>query len=127
MDADSMGMDLEIQEIKNDGGSEKERVLILALNDCNTENYILFDTTYTDDGEVSNELRHSFFFPDLEIQEGEIVVVYTKKGTYKRHVSSIGTVYHRLFWGLEDAIWNDEEDWALLVKVSGCSTKHVGE
>jgi hypothetical protein len=50
MDANSMGMDLEVQEIKNEGGAEKERVLILVLNDCNTEGYILFDTTYTKDG-----------------------------------------------------------------------------
>lgn len=87
----------------------------------------MFDTTYTDEGEISDELRHAFFFPSVQVEKGDLVRVHTKEGKYKRWVSSTETVYHDFFWGLDEPIWNDEGDCALLIEVTDQSSKCVGE
>ena len=63
-------MDVKILYLKDKGDIKNERIVILALEDCNIGDYILFDTTYQDD-QISNLLRHPFWFPDKKIMSGE--------------------------------------------------------
>ena len=57
-------MTIEIKYAKDAGNIEKERLVLKATSDDEIGNYVLFDTTYLEDGRVSNEMRHSLWFPD---------------------------------------------------------------
>lgn len=118
-------MNLKLLSIKNDGDHEKERVLVRALSDCSIGNYILFDTTYFGDNTVSNQLRHNYWLPNLEVKKGDLIVIYTKEGENVSKENDKGNTSHFLYWGIERPIWNDKEDCAVLIEISDWSHKTV--
>lgn len=107
-------MDLSIIKVER---QQDERIILFVENSCNTWPYILFDTTYDDDGRVTNRNRHSFIFPNLDVTTGDFIVIYTGNGSYNSFRNKRGTTTHVLYWGLEVNIWNSRQDSALLVKV----------
>lgn len=50
-------MNLEIRTV-TDNATDKERVVLYALADCNLNDYLLFDSTYDEEGNISNKHRH---------------------------------------------------------------------
>ena len=59
-------MNLEIRNVA-DNATDEERVVLYVLADCNLNDYLLFDSTYDEEGEISNKHRHLFVFPDLQV------------------------------------------------------------
>ncbi|RYZ88123.1 MAG: hypothetical protein EOP04_10080 [Proteobacteria bacterium] len=93
-----------------------EYVLIEVKTSCNLGDYILFDTPYAKDGTVSNEVRHSFIFPNSKVKKGDLVFLYSGKG--QQQSSSHGMITaHKFYWGLDEHVWNNDGDCALLVKI----------
>ena len=107
-------MELKLIKIK-DAQTDDERVVIKALSKCNINSYILFDTTFDESGIVSNKHRHLFVFPDLVVEEGDFIWLYTKSGSYGTHKNISGTITHKIYWGLKNHIWNNEGDKAYLM------------
>lgn len=95
----------------------EERIIFRVNNDCNTWPYILFDTTYDQDGRVTNRNRHSYIFPNLDVSSGDFIIIYTGSGTYNKFRNRRGSYTHVLYWGLDVSVWNHQQDSALLVKV----------
>lgn len=98
-------------------GLEDERIVIDVTEDSKSkDNYILFDTTYDNQGNVSNKHRHSFFFhTDSSLKRGEVILIYTKKGKDHLAKSSKQTKMYVLHWGLDTCVWNNDKDNAFLV------------
>jgi hypothetical protein len=115
-------MKLKILSIHEQGNAEKEYVLLEAVEDCNLGFYGLADTTYRADGEISNKLRHFFWFPDATLNKGERVVLRTGTGKNNRYTTDSGTKVHRFFWGLESAVWNNDGDAAVLFQMANWKT-----
>lgn len=107
-------MDLKLIKIK-DAKTDNERVVLKVLSKCNINSYILFDTTFDESGIVSNKHRHLFVFPNLVVEEGDFIWLYTKSGTYGTHTNTSGTITHNFFWGVKNHIWNDDGDKAYLM------------
>lgn len=107
-------MELRLIKIK-DANTDDERVILRALAKCNLNNYILFDTTYDENGVVSNKFRHLFVFPDLVVEKGDFIWLYTKSGVYGTHFNVSKTITHKLYWGVKSHIWNNEGDKAYLL------------
>lgn len=107
-------MDLKLIKIK-DARTDNERVVLKVLSKCNVNSYILIDTTYDENGIVSNKHRHLFVFPDLVVEEGDFIWLYTKPGAYATHANTSGTITHNIYWGVNSYIWNNEGDRAYLM------------
>lgn len=118
-------MKLEILSIHNHGNAEKEHVLLKVTEDCDVGRYILADTTYTSENDVSNKLRHVFWFPDKNIKKGELVSVWTGTGKNTVAQTAAGVPVHRFYWGLKSSVWNDDGDCAALLELSTWQFKHV--
>ena len=73
-------MNLKILGIMDAGIANKERLVLKVLRNDDIGYYVVFDTTFLEDGNVSNKVRHSYWFPDKEVQAGDLVVLYTKQG-----------------------------------------------
>lgn len=109
-------MDLEI--VRVDRG-EKEQIVLKVARDCNLWPYIIFDTTYGEEGGTSNVYRHSFIFPNLNVSAGDYVVIRTRKGETESFKNRAKTNTYIFYWGFDEGVklWNKEGDKALIVKV----------
>ena len=107
-------MEIEVIKIQKEG---KEMIVLRATQLCNVGRYILFDTTYEEDGAISNRYRHSYIFPNINLGTGDFVVLYSEKGTNRVFTNRGNTKTYELYWGLDVPVWNSKEDNALLVKI----------
>lgn len=122
-------MDLTIQDIQRRGQKNEEFVLLNVENDCNLENYILSDTTYySKTNKISNKLRHIFWFPDTAVKKGDTVIVYSgkKESIIERakaedlisKLLGFDSKTHKFYWELNEGIWNDDKDKAIIFHIS---------
>lgn len=51
----------------------------------------MFDSTYDEEGNISNKHRHMFVFPDQNVKKGDFVWLYTKKGNYYKRDNDSNT------------------------------------
>lgn len=111
-------MHIQIIKVKDAGDLDNERIIFKATKSCNINWYVLFDSTYESDGTPSNLWRHLYIFPDLEVEEGDFIWLYTKKGQNRQRTNNSQTTTHELFWGLGNTIWNNgvTHDVAHLIK-----------
>ena len=108
-------MDLVLRKIADASLADRERVIIKVLKTCNLNRYILFDTTYDENGIRSDKHRHVYVFPDLIVNEGDFIWLYTKQGAYHAHDNKSGTKTHNLYMNLKTTIWNNSGDTAYLL------------
>lgn len=64
------------------------------------------------------KIRHTYWFPDKNVNKGDLISVWTKSGENKKTTSKSGNPLHRFYWGLESAVWNDEGDCAILFEIN---------
>jgi hypothetical protein len=110
-------MKLRILSVHNGGDYDNEYVMLEAVENCNIGFYMLADSTYVNPLQVSDKLRHIYWMPHQKVESGERVSVWTKPGTNTIKINDAGVVIHRLFWGLNTAVWNDEGDCAVLFQL----------
>lgn len=115
-------MNLKVVSIHNHGNASAEYVLLEATSDTNLKYYMIADTTYTSTGNISNKLRHTFWFGTHDIKQGELVVLRTGTGTNDTFTNTAGKVVHRFYWGLGSAVWNNTGDAAMLFNISSWNT-----
>lgn len=120
-------MKMKIRSIHGHGKASEEYVILDVLEDCNLNHYLIADSTYTEDGYISNKARHSHWFVGKDAKKGDAVVLYTGVGDNKAVKNANGTtVFHR-FWGLRSAVWNDDGDGAVLLQIDTWKTTKVSE
>lgn len=117
-------MKLKIENIYNHGTLDKEHAVLSVLEDCNLSAYVLMDTTYDKDGNVSNKHRHVKWLPSVQAKKGDRVSVWTKVGS-DTSVTSDGTRWHRVYWNMNTSIWNNDGDVAVLLQISGVDHKRA--
>lgn len=110
-------MKLRIDKVYNHGDVSKEHVAMTVLEDTSLHWYAVVDSTYSADGTLSNTFRHFIWLPKVEAKAGDRVSLWTKAGKTQRITAKDGTVWHRIFWGAKGAIWNDDGDAAVLIRL----------
>jgi hypothetical protein len=110
-------MDVKIISVHNHGDQNEEYVELLVTDNCDIGMYMISDTTYKSSGNVSNKLRHIFWFPDKKVQKGDYVFLYTKTGSNSDSKNKVNTTTYKLYWNIGGAIWNDTGDCAVLFKL----------
>lgn len=108
-----------------DHGHNDERIVLDVNADTDIGEYLVLDTTYTSSGVVSNKVRHPYWFPDKKVKSGDVVVIYTKKGTNSQQVNKDGSTSHFFYWGLDNNVWNNDGDCALLLHVDNWESHRV--
>jgi hypothetical protein len=118
-------MTIEIKYVKDAGNIQKERLVLKVTSDDEIGNYVTFDTTYLDDGKISNEMRHSFWFPDRKVKENDLVILYTRDGKDSKLENKNGTTSHFFYMGLGNNIWNKDGDSAVLMEIKSWKQKII--
>ena len=112
-------MDIELVSINNPG-LDNEYALIRVNRDCNLNKFFIYDTTFDDEGRVSNKLPHMLRLPDYNVQVSRTpqIRLYTSRSypiqewSDPQHVNTL-----ILSWRLNETIWNKEGDKATLVEI----------
>lgn len=60
-------------------------------------------------GQVTTEVRNTFWFPDMLVSAGDIVVVYSKLGSPNYKGLSEDRRAYFFYWGQSSALWDDED------------------
>ncbi|MBS1619278.1 MAG: hypothetical protein JST76_12210 [Bacteroidetes bacterium] len=112
-------MDLTILSVANKKDPEVEYVRLKVLKATSLKGYVLMDTTFSKSGKISNEHRHIFEFPDIQVKEGDFLWVYSgEDNKYSSFQNDGKTVTHKFYWGSKGFIWNDNgRDTVRLVKM----------
>jgi len=118
-------MNIEIQTINNLGNYEEEYVSLKVVEDCDAGRFLLVDTTYAGDGNVSSKLRHVYWLPDKNVKKGDFIWVHTKVGSQTENKNKAGTTTHHFYWGLKVSVWNDDKDCGVLFHYDERMTKGV--
>jgi hypothetical protein len=111
--------------VKDKGDLKNERVVLKALARIDIGRYMICDTTYNEDDTVSNKLRHTFWFPDKVIEEGDFVALYTRAGEDREYSNKADTTTYCFYWGIDRTIWNKEGDAAVLFELGSWSFKNM--
>lgn len=111
-------MKLKFSNIHDIGNLERERVAFNATAETDLGFYIVFRARIAGNG-VSNRLEESFWFPDKVLKAGDVVVLYTGRGTESLKRMDDGSTMYFYFWNLEKPLWNEDDSVPLLTSLAG--------
>lgn len=112
-------MEIGILNILDKKDINAERIVLQVREDCNSWPFILFCNSSNDE---SN--RKSFIFPNMQIYKGDMITIYSKKGTDQRQKISNGNINYILYWKEDCSIW-EKNTTALLVKIADFTYKNL--
>jgi hypothetical protein len=116
-------MRIAIHSIENKGDLEKECVWFDVKEEVpSLSDFMVCDTTYTDDHHISNELRHIYWFRKQSVKKGDWIKLLTKVGTNTSSNNDRKTTTHILYWNLGRTIWNKDGDAAVLFELANWNT-----
>lgn len=115
-----------ITGLKDRGIENKERVVLKANADIEKGRaFLIYDATYDEDGELSNQYPHLYeLVLNQSVKKDEIVVIRTTTGKFETDTPANSVKHHRYFWGLERTVWNkDKTEIVHVVPVTSAATK----
>lgn len=118
-------MDLKIIRVNNKSNPEDESISIEVLEKTNLSKYMVCDQTFGEYDQPSGLHRHFYRFPNKTVEEGDLVILYTKLKYSRESPRESGGKIHRFGWGLNKCIWNDKGDTAHLVKIENSQSFKV--
>lgn len=115
-------MKVEIVQIADRGRPSQERIHLRVLAPTDLQYYVLSDTTYSSANAISNKLRHTFWFPPHPVRAGDNVVLITGTGIPVQRANSAGGTDHFFYWNLQQTVWNNNGDCAVLFEIDSWTT-----
>src|SRR5689334_13116975 len=110
-------MDILIDAVRDPGDLDHERIVLRADTDLDIGLYILLAARAGAEGKtLGGRVPFCFWFPDRDVQRGDLLIVYTKSGSSKRKDNPSGKASHFFYWGLEHPIWNNDELRPVLIE-----------
>jgi len=110
-------MMLEIASFADAGVLEKERLIIRVLSDLDIGAYIVLWSDLSDSRSPTAGIKTAYWFPDKKVKSGDKIVLYSKSGKDSKKDIGDGHSAHFFYWGLENALWENEKT-AVLLKVN---------
>ena len=113
-------MDIEIVGVFNPG-EDNEYIRLRVRRECNLIKFLIYDTTFDQDGSVSNKLPHVFRFPDVQVipEVTPLIRLYTRRNYQIQEWMDPSQINNLILsWRLNETIWNTEGDKATIVEIS---------
>ena len=101
------------------GNLNDERIGFRVIQPCNLKHFAVYHTEKTSNG-FYNRPKHVFWFAPQEVNAGDEIVLYTKKGS-NNTIHKDDRQVHFIYWGLDKPIMNrgecivlsEIEDWSV--------------
>jgi len=118
-------MILNIQNIKDAGVIEKERIILSVNHSGDVGNCLIAVSRKRDENSISARLEHIYWIPNQLVKENDLIVIYTKKGKRNQITNNDGSTTFFFYWGLTESIAQD--DFALVLFDSQWNYRLVSE
>ena len=118
-------MKVNIGSVSDAGSLDSERIGLLVRASGDLSSYVIIDSTFDQEGTLSNRLRHMHRFGRQQVKSGDRVVLYTKSGLNQARSNGDGTTTYFVYWGLNETVWNRSGDVALLIEIVDSQSKRV--
>jgi hypothetical protein len=103
-------MKLKLLRFAETGNLDKERVVLAATDDVDIGKYVVMRSKRGESGNPRSGSKSAYWFPDLIVKSGDLVVVYTKKGKSSKKTLENGKVVHFYYWHLSAAMWGESSN-----------------
>ncbi len=110
-------MRLKIMGIEDIGNIQKERVVLRVLEDTDVGQYAIFKSNKSSETSVSSRVSETFWFQDQEVKKDDLVVIYTKAGSYKVSKNQSNNS-HFFYWDKSSSIWGEPDDALVLLNIN---------
>lgn len=100
-------MKVQIQYVAEQGELNRERLVMRVRQDVDIGDFMLVRAGFEGD-EVTTDVSNAFWFPYRRLRAGDLVVVYTKRGSDKQKLLDDGHKAYFFYWGLDSPLWNDD-------------------
>lgn len=107
-------MKVSLKYVRNPGMLDKERVVFTVNKLTDIGLFGVMTSNISKDGGALSGGRQAFWFPDKEVKPGDIVVLYSKRGTLSTKENSDGTTSHFFYWNLAIPIWKAAQNGVVL-------------
>jgi hypothetical protein len=107
-------MSLKLKSIADKGDLQKERLVLSVINDTDLGFYALLRTSLNN-GVVTTGVHNAFWFPYKSVKAGDLVVVYSKRGTESQKGVEGGRTAHFLYWGRTEPLWGTHDKGVVLL------------
>lgn len=115
---------LQVNSVEGKGKLAQECVYLQVSEDIDRlSDYMICDSTYSENNKISNELRHTFWFPRKAVKKGDWIQLWTKTGKNTSWLNQADTTTHVFYWKLGHTVWNKDGDCAVLFKLENWKTK----
>ena len=111
-------MNIAIDYIKDPGNLDKERIVFAVKNDEQLGKYLIAESVLIENTRFSAKIKNVFWFPDQELKQGDLVVLYTKLGTNNINKNEDGSTTYFYYWGLSEPHLNDKKPCVVLFDAS---------
>jgi hypothetical protein len=121
-------MALNLHSVVNASKPIEEIVWLEVTADINLAGHAIIDRTFNLDGKVTNEFRHIFMFPNLDVKKDDWIRVFTGRGSYSKiKIDKKPNNYiHNLYWGSDICVYNDNGgDTVSLIRYTGIKSVTV--
>ena len=115
-------MNLELRSIASKGDHRKERITFRVRSDLDVGDYALLQTGFYE-GEVTTTVYNAYWFPYKRVARGDLVVLYTRKGTPSAKPLKESGQAHFFYMDLDEPIWGDPDTGAVLLEASSWQGK----
>jgi len=119
-------MNIEISSVAEKQNLEKERIILRVTADTDVGSFALLQTGFSGD-EVTIGVHQTYWFPYKRVEAGDLVVLYTKKGTQNENTLKSGKKAHFFYWGLSAAIWGKSDRAPVLLYAPEWESKRPDE
>jgi hypothetical protein len=106
-------MILKVSSIRDQGNLSNERIVIKVDGKTDIGEYLLLCASFKN-GAFTNVVYQTYWFPDKIIGPGDLVVLYTKRGSSNEKVIKSGKA-HFFYWGKSRAIWSQPNRAPVLI------------
>lgn len=119
-------MNLDIRSIVGKGDLTTERITLKVNSDDDVGDYVLLQTGFAGEG-VTTAVYQTLWFPYQKVSEGDLVVVYTKRGSQSSKPLKRTGQAHFFYLDLARPIWDDETKAAVLLHAPSWQGKSLSE
>lgn len=116
-------MKVAVSSFADMGNLAKERLVLKVLADTDIGRYAVFSSDiYSKPGKSGNPIptsgrKRAYWFDDLPVKAGDLVVLYTKGGLTSKKVLDSGNTAHFFYWGLTAPIWEAAKTGVVVLSV----------
>lgn len=116
-------MNINIRKVLGNGDLENERVILDVIQNDLLGIYLVLKSKELNESTVNSRTEGTYWFPDKDVKQGDLVVLYTKKGVNTEKRNEDGTTTYFFYWNMDGTLWNNPEDAVILSRLESWSYK----